>query len=188
MNIPKPTPTGKQIKLDTRKYIVSKTDDKGIITYGNDYFTKISGYKESELIGSPHNILRHPDMPKAIFHLMWKYLKNGKNIMAVVKNLSKNGDYYWVVTDFNIKRDFSGDIRYFLAFRQAAPKQVVTDIEPLYAKLLEIEKTHDMDASIAYFEGYLEERKMSYDQFIEDLAKPKGLAGVFFSKMKKIFT
>lgn len=188
MTITKPTPTGKQIKLDPRKYIVSKTDSRGIITYGNEYFTKISGYKESELIGSPHNILRHPDMPKAIFHLMWKYLKNGRNIMAVVKNLSKNGDHYWVVTDFNIKRDHEGNVRYYLAFRQAAPKQVISEIEILYKKLLEIEKVHNMDASIAYLEGYLEEKRMNYDQFIEELAKPKGIAGVLFAKMKKIFT
>lgn len=108
--------------------------------------------------------------------------------MAVVKNLAKNGNHYWVVTDFDIKRDQSGNIRHFLAFRQAAPKHVISEIEPLYTKLLEIEKEHDMDASIEYLHGFLEEHNMNYDQFIEDIAKPKGIAAIFFSKMKKMFT
>ena len=188
MSVLGPIPTGKQIKLDSKRFIVSKTDTTGKIIYGNDYFAEIAGYKESELIGSPHNILRHPDMPQAVFYLMWQHLKSGRNIMAVVKNLAKNGDHYWVVTDFDIKRDQAGNVRHYLAFRQAAPKHVVTAIEPIYAKLLEIEEEHDMDASIAYLEGYLEEKRMNYDQFIEDLAKPKGLTAIFFNKMKKMFT
>lgn len=188
MSVFRPIPTGKEIKLDAKKFIVSKTDVKGKIVYGNDYFTEISGYKESELVGSPHNILRHPDMPKAIFYLMWEYLKNGRNIMAVVKNLAKNGDHYWVVTDFDIKRDNLGKIRNYIAFRQAAPKQVVKEIEPLYEKLLKIEQEHGMDASFEYLQGFLEEQNKNYDQFVEELAKPKGLSAIIFSKMKKLFS
>jgi PAS domain S-box-containing protein len=184
----RPVPTGKEIKLSPNRYIVSKTDTTGKIVYGNDYFTEISGYKESELIGQPHNILRHPDMPKAIFYLMWEYLKNGRNIMAVVKNLAKNGNHYWVTTDFDIKRDRSGNVRHYIAFRQAAPKHVVKEIEAFYQRLLEIEKEHGMEASIEYLNGFLEERNMNYDQFIEDLAKPKGLSAIFFNKMKKLFS
>ena len=187
MSIMRPVPTGIEIKLDPKRYIVSKTDPTGRIVYGNDYFTQISGYKESELVGSPHNILRHPDMPKAIFYLMWEYLKSGRNIMAVVKNLAKNGNHYWVTTDFDIKRDKNGNTRHYIAYRQAAPKHVVKVIEELYAKLLEIEKEHGMKASVEYLYGYLEERNMNYDQFIEELAKPKGLAGLIFEKMKKLF-
>jgi PAS domain S-box-containing protein len=184
----RPVPTRNEIKLDPKRYIVSKTDTTGKIVYGNDYFTEVSGYKESELIGQPHNILRHPDMPKAVFHLMWSYLKNGRNIMAVVKNLAKNGDHYWVTTDFEIKRDRDGNVRHYIAFRQAAPKQVVKEIEPLYKKLLEIENELGMEASIEYLNGYLEEKKMNYDQFIENLAKPKGLSAIFFNKMKQLFS
>lgn len=74
MSVLRPVPTGNEIKLDSKKFIVSKTDVTGKIVYGNSYFTEISGYKESELIGAPHNILRHPDMPKALFYLMWEHL------------------------------------------------------------------------------------------------------------------
>ena len=187
MSVLRPVPTGKQIKLDSKRYIVSKTDTKGNIVFGNDYFSEIAGYKENELIGAPHNILRHPDMPKAIFHLMWQHLESGRNIMAVVKNLARNGDHYWVVTDFDIKRDRLGEVRNYLAFRQSAPKHVVKEIEPLYEILLQIEKEHDMEASIEYLLGYLEEKRMNYDQFIEQLAKPKGLTAILFNKMKKMF-
>jgi len=186
-SISKPIPTDIQIKIDSNKMIVSKTDVKGKIIYGNDYFCELSGYKESELISSSHNIIRHPDMPKAIFHLMWQHLKSGRNISAVVKNMAKNGNYYWVITDFDIKRDTHGYIQNYIAFRQAAPVHVVNEIEKLYKKLLEIEKTHNMEASTAYLNAFLEEQQMNYDQFIMKLAKPKGLSAIVFEKMKKLF-
>jgi len=188
MSVLRPVPTGKQIKLDPKRYIVSKTDVAGRIMYGNEYFTEISGYSERELIGTPHNILRHPEMPKAVFHLMWKRLKNGQNIMAVVKNLAKNGDHYWVTTDFDIKRNQTGEVRHFIAFRQAAPKHVVSVMEPLYETLLLIEKEQGMYASIDYLHAFLEGKNMDYDQFIESVAKPKGLAALLFSKMKSFFS
>ncbi|MCH9739937.1 MAG: PAS domain-containing protein [Epsilonproteobacteria bacterium] len=187
MSVPKPIPTDKEIKLDPKKMIVSKTDTAGVIIYGNDYFCEVSGYKESELISSPHSILRHPDMPRAIFYLMWEHLNSGRNIMAVVKNMAKNGNYYWVTTDFDIKKDATGNVRYYVAYRQAAPKHVVVEMEKLYAKLLEIEDEHDMKASVAYLDAFLEEKRMNYDQFIEDLAKPKGFTAIFFEKMKQLF-
>lgn len=187
MSIAKPIPTNNEIKLNPKKMIVSKTDVSGKIIYGNDYFCEISGYKESELIASPHSILRHPDMPRAIFHMMWQHLNSGRNIVAVVKNMAKNGDYYWVTTDFDIRRDKLGNIKYYAAFRQAAPKHVVLEMEKLYGKLVEIEKEHSMKASIDYLEAFLEERRMNYDQFIDELAKPKGFAATFFEKMKQLF-
>lgn len=187
MSMTHPHPTGKEIRLSSNDLLVSKTDARGVITYANIKFVEVSGYKETELIGSPHNILRHPDMPQAIFYLMWQSIKNGRNIMAVVKNLSKTGDHYWVTTDFDIQRDRDGQVRNYIGFRQVAPKDVVKVIEPIYTKLLDIEKEHGMDASIEYLEAFLEERQMSYNQFIEDLAQPKGIAGAIFAKMKALF-
>lgn len=186
-SIKRPLPTDIQIKVDPKKMIVSKTDIKGKIIYGNEYFCELSGYKESELISSPHNILRHPDMPKAIFRLMWRHLKSGRNIMAVVKNMSKNGNYYWVTTDFETIKDSHGYIKYYVAYRQSAPIHVVEEMEKLYKKLLAIEEIHDIEASTAYLNAFLEEKRMNYDQFITELAKPKGLSAIFFEKMKKLF-
>ena len=76
--------------------LVSLTDPKGIITYANDAFVRISGFTREELIGQPHNIVRHPDMPPAAFKDLWDDLKAGRHWMGLVKNRSKNGDYYWV--------------------------------------------------------------------------------------------
>ena len=128
-------------------------------------------------------------MPKAIFHLMWQHLQSGRNIMAVVKNMTKYGNHYWVTTDFDIKRNsITEKPEYYIAFRQAAPRHVVQEMEKIYTKLLEIEYDHGMEASILYFEAFLEEKGMNYDQFIEELAKPKGLKAVLFEKMKNFFS
>ena len=188
MSLTRPYPTGNEIKLSSHKYIVSKTDPKGKILYANDYFCEVCGYKEYELVGSPHSIVRHPDMPKAVFHLLWEHIQNGQNISAVVKNLAKNGDHYWVVTDFEIRRNVATkEINQYVAFRHAVSKKVIKEIEPLYAKMLEIEKADGMAASIQYLDDFLASKRLNYNQFIEQLAKPSGIAGKLYEKMKRLF-
>jgi PAS domain S-box-containing protein len=76
------------------KLIISKTDLKGVITYVNTPFCKLSGYSKEELVGNPHNIIRHPDMPKEVFKLMWDTIQNNKRFRGFVKNLRKDGRYY----------------------------------------------------------------------------------------------
>jgi len=188
MSIMRPYPTNNEIKLSSHKYIVSKTDPRGKILYANDYFSEVSGYKEYELVGAPHSIVRHPDMPKAIFHLLWEHIQNGQNISAIVKNMAKNGDHYWVVTDFEIRRNtVTKEISQYVAFRHAVSKKVLNEIEPLYARMIEIEEADGMSASIEYLNRYLQDKQMNYNQYIEQLAKPSGLAGKLFQKMKKLF-
>ncbi|MCF6331605.1 MAG: PAS domain-containing protein [Sulfurimonas sp.] len=184
-----PKPIDNEIKLSSKRYIVSKTDTKGIIEYGNDYFVEISGYLEFELMGKPHSIIRHPDMPKIIFKFMWNRIQQGNNIMAVVKNLTKNGSYYWVVTDFEPKKDpLTNEIVSYTAFRKAAPQKAIDTITPIYAKLLEIEKEGGMEASEKFLIGFLEERRTTYDDFIDELVQNKGLFKIFFTVMKKLFS
>ena len=184
-----PTPTNKEIKLSPKRYIVSKTDAKGIIEYGNDYFVEISGYTEAELIGRPHSMVRHPDMPSVVFKMMWDRINRAQNIMAVVKNMAKDGSYYWVVTEFEPKVDpITNDIISHTAFRKAAPQNAIDTMEPIYQKLLEIEKDAGMEASEKYFRGFLEEKKVTYDEFINELVGNKGLFKIFFAAMKKIFS
>ncbi|MBU1659323.1 PAS domain-containing protein [bacterium] len=184
-----PTPTNKEIKLNPKRYIVSKTDSKGIIEYGNDYFVEISGYSESELIGKAHNIVRHPDMPKIVFKMMWDRINKAQNIMAVVKNLAKNGSYYWVVTEFEPKVDpITNAIISHTAFRKAAPQNAIDTMTPIYQKLLEIEKDGGMAASEKYLRGFLEENNTTYDDFINELVGNKGIFKIFFAAMKKIFS
>ncbi|MBD3825126.1 MAG: PAS domain-containing protein [Epsilonproteobacteria bacterium] len=185
----RPTPIDREIKLNPKRYIVSKTDAKGIIEYGNDYFVEISGYKESELLGKPHSIIRHPDMPKVVFKMMWDRINKGQNIMAVVKNMAKDGSYYWVVTEFEPKIDpISNEIISHTAFRKAAPQKAIDTMAPIYAKLLEIEKEGGMAASEKYLRGLLEEKNTTYDKFVDELVENKGLFKIFFAAMKKIFS
>jgi len=184
-----PIPTQKEIKLNPKRYIVSKTDAKGIIEYGNDYFTEVCGYSESELIGKPHSIVRHPDMPRIVFKMMWDRINQRQNIMAVVKNMAKNGDHYWVITEFEPKVDpITNEIISHTAFRKAAPRKAIETMEPIYAKLLEIEKEGGMEASEKYLRGFLEDNNTTYDDFIDNLVGNKGLFKLFFTAMKKLFS
>ncbi len=90
------TRTGKEVFFDRDHFIVSKTDLKGRITYVNRAFCAIAGYGEGELLGAPHSIIRHPDMPRAVFKLLWDRLAEGCEVFAQVKNLTRNGDFYRV--------------------------------------------------------------------------------------------
>jgi aerotaxis receptor len=85
-----------ELKLETKSFLVSETDSHGIITFANDDFCKFAGYSLEELIGKPHNIVRHPDMPKAAFADLWKTIQSGNRWKGFVKNLAKDGSYYWV--------------------------------------------------------------------------------------------
>ena len=131
--------TAKQIKLDPLQPLVSRTDQKGIIKYTNHYFKKITGYTDDQLIGRPHNIVRHPDMPKIIFTLMWQRLTENQDILAILKNRTKGGDYFWITTSFKTTHsEVTKKENGYMAITYAAPKSAVKEIEPLYQKLLEI--------------------------------------------------
>jgi len=187
MKVYRPLPIDEEIKLNPKKIIVSKTDRKGNILYVNDYFCEVTGYEPNEVIGVPHNIIRHPDMPRAVFYLMWKTIQSGGNITAVVKNLAKSGKYYWVTTDFENHRDLNGNIDSYIAFRRPAPRRVVEEMEELYAVMLDIEKEHGMKASLIYLQGFLDERHTNYNDYISNLIKPKSLMEKFFGLMKGSF-
>lgn len=161
-----------EVKWDKSKMIISRTDVHGTIVYMNDTFEEVSEYNKIELLGEPHNIIRHPDMPKVIFKKLWESLKKGENYHAIVKNLSRTGRYYWVITDFIIERDEEGKITGYTGRRRSIPQVVEDKIAFLYATLLEIEKVKGEKASELYFHAYLdEEAKMSYEEFVIDLMK-----------------
>jgi PAS domain S-box-containing protein len=148
---------------------MSKTDEKGIIEYANDYFMEICKYEEYELMGQPHNVIRHPDMPKVVFKLLWQRLFKGENIHALVKNLAKDGSYYWVLTNFETKYDKDGKIVSHYSRRKAAPGNAVFLIEKIYKTLVAIENTQGADVSEKYFYGLLEEKGQTYDEFILEI-------------------
>jgi len=120
--------------------IISQTDTKGIITFANRKFCEISGYTPKELVGQPHNIIRHPDMPKAAFAGMWEQIQDGQSWNGYVKNLRKDGRYYWVYTEISPVRDDDGNITGYIAARKPASRKNIDEIIPVYKTMLEKEK------------------------------------------------
>lgn len=170
LNIQRPTPVDKEVVWDKNKTIMSKTDKYGTIEYANDVFIDVSGYEDYELMAQPHSIIRHPDMPRVIFKVLWDNLKAGNNFHAIVKNMAKTGRYYWVITDFDISRNDRGEITHFFARRKSVPTPVIQNyMEPLYKKLLQIENVSGMEASEKYLIGFLEEKGKSYVDYILDI-------------------
>ncbi|MCH9813091.1 MAG: PAS domain-containing protein [Epsilonproteobacteria bacterium] len=152
----RPMPIDIEIVLEPKKYIISSTDLQGLITEVNDYFVEVSGYSREELIGKPHSIIRHPDMPKIVFKLMWERLKSGKDILALVKNLAKDGRFYWIFTTFEPLKDDNGDVVGYTAHRKAAPKHTVETVAEIYRSVLEVEKSKGINASEKFLNDYLQ--------------------------------
>jgi len=113
--------------------MITETDLRGVITYVNKKFLDMTGYTKKELIGSSHNIIRHPDMPKGAFRGMWKTLSEGKVWRGYVKNLRKDGRYYWVLVYIQPKYDENGEITGYIAGRKVADPEKVKEIEKIYA-------------------------------------------------------
>ncbi|MCV9931872.1 PAS domain-containing protein [Flavobacterium sp. LS1R47] len=166
----RPTPIDKEVSWDKTQVIMSKTNPFGIIEYANETFVDVCGYEDYELMGQPHSIIRHPDMPRVLFKVLWENLKEGNNFHAIVKNLAKSGRFYWVITDFEIARDSNGVIVNYFGRRRAVPQEVIAmHIEPLYKKLLQIESASGMEFSEKYLIGFLEEKNRTYVEYIKDL-------------------
>lgn len=160
-----------QIHMHENDFIVSKTDTKGRITYGNETFIKMSGYFESELLNAPHNILRHEDMPAAIFKLLWEKLHDQKPINAFVKNKCKNGDYYWVFANVTPSYNEKGEVIGYYSVRRKPREQALKTIEAIYADMLKAEQKDGIDASLELLNKVLKSQGVSYDELIVDLQK-----------------
>ncbi len=124
----------KEIELNKDTMIVSETDEKGLIQYANDDFCTIVGYSKKELIGKPHNIVRHEDMPKVAFEDLWKTIQSGKVWNGIVKNKTKTGDFYWVNATAYQSKTQDGKIRY-ISVRVRPTKEEVEHAQILYKTL-----------------------------------------------------
>ncbi|MDY0322378.1 MAG: PAS domain-containing protein [Arcobacteraceae bacterium] len=128
----------REIILDDYAFIVSETDEKGLIRFANDDFCKIAGYDIEELINKNHNIVRHPDMPKAAFKDLWSTLKAGNVWSGFVKNKCKNGDYYWVYATVYPFENSHG-LKGYLSCRRKANIEDIKEHEILYRQLKTLE-------------------------------------------------
>ena len=162
----RPVPTQNEILFPKDDVIVSKTDTKGMITYCNQVFIQISGYQEEELIGQSHNILRHPLMPRVIFKLLWDTIQNKEEINAYVVNLTKCGDYYWVLANVTPSFDAQHNIIGYFSVRTKPDARRLNIIKDLYAQLLSIEKKQGVEASLQYLQKFLDEKGVTYEEFI----------------------
>jgi len=167
-NFQRPNPIDQEVDWDKDETIISKTDRFGTIEYCNETFCEVSGYNDFELMNSAHNIVRHPDMPKIIFKLLWDHLKNDTTITTIIKNLAKSGEFYWVYANFTILKDDEGNNLYF-SKRLAVSKEVVAIIEPIYQKLLSLEQEDGMEASEAFLNNFFKEKNTNYNDFINNI-------------------
>lgn len=151
-------------------FIVSKTDLSGKITYGNRIFQEFAGYSEKELLGVQHNIIRHPDMPRAVFKLLWDTIREEKEIFAFVKNLASDGSFYWVFANVTPDYDANGKVTGYLSVRRKPRPDAISVISDVYRQMLEIERKTGVKEGMAAATGFLlellEEKGTSYEELV----------------------
>ncbi len=183
---PLPTPIDVEIVLNKKDFIVSRTDLKGYITYANDYFIQICEYSKDELMGVNHNIIRHPDMPKLIFKVLWDRIKSGDKVFAFVKNLTKTGKFYWVLAEVEPAKK-GGEIVGYYSFRVRAPRHALKEISEVYKLLLQAEREGGMKASQALLDDFLAKKRLTYDEYVQKLFKKGFGFGGFLRGFGNIF-
>ncbi len=162
-----------EVILEDNKVIVSRTDKKGVITYINDYFCEISGFSREELLGKPHNIIRHPDMPRVVFKIFWERLLNGQTIKAFVKNRCKDDNKYYWVTAFASPTMEKGNIKTLFSYRTKIPDFAKKEITEIYNILLDYEKTHTLRESEEFLNNFLKARNLTFDGMVNRLLEGK---------------
>lgn len=170
----KVAPSGVERTFEPDELIVSKTDPRGVITYANDVFLRVSAYPEHEVIGQPHNVIRHPDMPRAVFKLLWDTLKAGHEIFAYIVNLAGDGAHYWVLAHVTPSHDPAGRLAGYHSNRRLPERAAVAAAEALYAELRAAEQRHTrpadaVAASADLLERRLREMGQTYDEFVWSL-------------------
>lgn len=164
------TPTGQERLLGQDELIVSKTDAKGVITYANDVFCRLAAMDEAELIGKPHNIIRHPDMPRCVFKLLWDTLGTGEEVFAYVVNLAADGAHYWVLAHVTPTTDGDGTIVGYHSNRRRPDRRAVEVVSEVYAALRAEERRHQrpaaaLEASMGLMADVLGSKGVTYDEF-----------------------
>ncbi len=166
-------PTATEKVMRENDFIVSKTDLKGRITYCNRIFIEFSGYTEEELLGSQHNIVRHPDMPRAVFKLLWDTLAAGNECFAYVKNMAKDGSYYWVFANVTPSYDQQDKAIGYLSVRRKPKPEAIKLVAGLYQQMLDAERQAGTQNAIAassrILTNLLAEKALSYEEFILSL-------------------
>ncbi len=168
-------PTGREAPFHDDELIVSKTDLKGQITYANAVFQRVAGYSEAELLGAPHNLIRHPEMPAAVFKLLWDRLQTGHEVFAYVLNLARNGDHYWVFAHVTPTHGADGRCVGYHSNRRVPYADALPKVIALYREMRAIERAATdyragMTAAAAHLGRVLAQAGVDYDRFVFSLS------------------
>ena len=162
--------TGRVIELRDGQLIVSRADEAGCIVFANTDFIEISGFSEAELLGQPHNIIRHPDMPRAAFKLAWDTIQSGREFFGYVKNMSKDGGFYWVFTHITPDFGAAGQIVGYTSVRRCPRADAVAKIEPVYRAMLAAEQAAGarlaIEAGTAVLVDVMKQFELSYEELV----------------------
>lgn len=174
MKLGEKTLTGVERYFPESDIIVTKTDTRGWITYANEVFCEISGYSEAEALGQPHSLIRHPDMPRCVFKLLWDTIQAGQEIFAYVNNRAKNGDHYWVFAHVTPTFGAGQEIVGYHSNRRSPKRAAVEAVIPLYDRLLRVEQGSadrkvGLEASYAMLQDTLAKQGTAYDAFVFSL-------------------
>lgn len=162
----RPVPTMTESPFGFDEFFFSTTNKRGVIASGNDVFVRVSAYPREQILGAPHSIIRHPDMPRAVFKVLWDFIQSGKSIGAYVKNMASNGSYYWVYA-FVFPIDEG-----YLSIRFKPSSEIFNVVEDLYREILDFEKENDdLDKSVELLLQKIQEKGFSsYDEFMVQAA------------------
>ena len=174
-----PSPSGVERTLGPDELIVSKTDLQGRITYANESFLRIGAFTEDQVIGQPHNIIRHPDMPRAVFALLWEALAQRQELFAYIDNLAADGAHYWVLAHVTPSYGPDGSVVGYHSNRRCPFRAGIAAVKPLYDQLLTEERRHPtaraaVAASSELLRRLIAERAPSYEDFIWSIISEKG--------------
>ncbi len=168
--------TGREKSFAEHEIIVSKTDLRGVITYVNDVFIRVSGFTENQLLGAPHNIIRHPDMPRCVFKLLWETVEAGQEIFAYVLNRSKDGTGYWVFAHVTPSYDLRGNHVGYHSNRRVPHPDALASVKGVYTTLLAEEQKHSgnraaAEAGHALLLEVLASQQTDYSKFVFGLSR-----------------
>ena len=166
-------PTGIERELREGDYIVSTTDLAGRITSVNPVFVEFSGFSEEQLLSRPHNIIRHPDMPRAVFWLAWEAIRNGDDFQGYVKNMARDGSHYWVFAHIRPEYDEGGRPTGYRSVRRRPRREAVLKAAELYARMRSAEElagpAKAVQAGLEVLRETLAARGQSYEEFVSTL-------------------
>jgi len=177
----------KELYIDEQLSYSTTTNEKGIIVSISKDFEKISGYQKHELIGKDHNIVRHPDMPKIIFKLMWNALENRQEFIGFIFNHAKDGGYYWLANKtYLFSKEKDGSCKYF-SYKSAMSSRAKHYMAKLYATLLQKEKEGGIEASEQYLNEYLSFRGVTFNEYMKTFLDGSGIMKTGFFMARKLF-